>query len=243
MTLSELDSNPQGALKPIKRSSSVDVVYRSLKAAILDNRLKQEEQLKVEFLAEQFDISPTPIREALARLEQDYLVYTIPYKGAFVSKLTPQDIREVLAVRAVLEGWATEQAALRISTETLKELEEMSASVAQEVSRGRYLKHYESDIEFHAVIVESANNKWLTRVLSTLNNQVDRIRSLSSIIGSGSHVKESLAEHFAILNALKERDGPKARSLMEQHLERAGNRIAEILAELHGELSDQDTVQ
>jgi DNA-binding GntR family transcriptional regulator len=225
------------SLKPIRRSMSLrDTAYRALKTAILRGELKPGQQLKEEYLAHQFGISPTPIREALARLEQERLVRTVPYKGAFVTELSPQDIRDIYVVRQTLESWATGLAATEIPAEALAELEELITSVEEAVGQAKRqerpkadvrLHALESDIRFHAVIAECAHNKWLSRVLSTLQDWLRVIRSFS--VTELDHIEVSFAEHRDILNALSERDVLGARRSMEQHLGRSQDRVINLL--------------
>ena len=102
------DDTWSSALKPVRQLSRTDTVYDALRHAIMDGELEPGERLRAEDLAQKFKTSATPVREALARLEQGRLVRRIPYKGTFVCEIAPGDFPEIYAVLRKLEGWAIE---------------------------------------------------------------------------------------------------------------------------------------
>jgi DNA-binding GntR family transcriptional regulator len=208
--------------------SRVDWAYLALKNAILKGELESGEQLKEKALAERLGISPTPIREALARLEQEYLVESAPYRGTYVTGLTRKDVCDIYGVRQALEDWAIELITPTISTETLAELDALLASEREEIGKGRYAVHIQNDLTFHGTILKATDNKWLVRISGSFNDHVYRIRSLLGPIPQ-PHIEKAFAEHVAVLDGLKERDCRKARLAMEGHLTLSAERTIELL--------------
>ena len=104
-----------------------DWVYEEVRQAIIELRLKPGEALREAAIAEQLGVSKTPVREALARLEQEGLVETTSFKGAVVSGYSPEDLQEIYELRELLEGAAARAAAASASDETLTRLASLVA--------------------------------------------------------------------------------------------------------------------
>lgn len=193
--------------------------------------LSPGDRLTTEDIADQLQISATPVREALARLEEAGLVVRVPYKGTFVSEITPDDVREIFALRGALEGWAVELATPRLSAETLAELSSEFESLSESLHQGKYSEYFEPDTRFHLTIVQSAANKWLSRVFASLSDQVHHIRAISTAL-PGEQILAAFDEHRAIFDALQRRDAAQARACMEYHLAHAGDRISVLLEDM-----------
>lgn len=216
-------------LKPIERSRSLtNDAYQHIKASILSNKLEPGQQLKEEWLAAQLQISPTPVREALAKLEQEKLVTVIPHRGKFVAEITPEDVRHIYEVRRELEGLAIMLAIPNIPPAELEALEQFFKIAERQMEQGHYDEYFKSDTNLHGLILKNISNQWLLQMLQELNDHVKRIRAFS-ITHSGPHIRRSLAEHYAILEAMKKRDLQKAKTLMEEHVQKSGERIAKIV--------------
>ena len=208
--------------------SLTNIAYQQIKQSILDNRLIPGQQLKEEWLASQLHISPTPVREALAKLEQEKLIKIIPHRGKFVAEITVDDVCEIYEVRSVLEGLAVMSATPLIPETALFELEQAFQAAGKQIDQGHYRHYFHSDSQLHHLIIQTITNQWLAQTLRTFNDHVRRIRAFS-IAHSGPHIRHSLQEHFAILEAIKGRDPLQARQLMEQHVQQAGERIVAIV--------------
>lgn len=221
-------------LTPIRRSRSLTQdAYVQIKSAIIANELKPGQQLKEEELASQLGISSTPLREALAKLEQEWLVETVPHRGKFVVEITPENVRELFEVRRELEGLAVE---LALPSLTLDDLEELDAFL--EPAKAQYQQAddfdpslwIESETRLHELIIRNCGNQWLIRLLTTLNDHIWRIRGFR-VITPGTDTRQSFLEHLAIWEAMKARDVVKTKELMEQHLRNAGERLTAFLTE------------
>ena len=218
----------QVELERIQRPSLKDEAYQRIKALILTDTLSGGDMLDIERLTSELGISRTPLREALLMLEQEGLVETIPYKGTFVVDVSKKDVEEIYQVREVLEPLAVRLATPVIPSEELEEMGAFLASVGDEIEREDFEHHFESDTQFHELIVRHCGNEVLQQVLGTLTDRIYRVRVFSRN-QSGYHMKQSFREHCLILDVIMERDAAKAESLMGEHIRNAGKRIADLV--------------
>ncbi len=132
-----------------------------LKEAIINGSLKDNEMLTEKRAYEQFGISRTPFREAVQMLEMEGWVYTIPYKGTYVSPITIRDIEEVFELRMILEGAVVRKIAKRMEEATIDRLESIVSQMkvnADEQSQNEFLG---LDRDFHDVLYEASDNRRL----------------------------------------------------------------------------------
>ena len=184
-----------------------DVVFNTLRRAILKGDLKPGERLMEIALAEKLGVSRTPIREAIRKLELEGLVVMAPRKGAKVASITERDLNDVLEVRKGMEELAIRLACERITPEELDELDKVEHKFLSLTENGDLTQLAEMDVAFHDIIYNATNNKRLVQLLSNLREQMYRYRIeyLKDIA-----VRRTLAqEHRAICEALRK----KARSL------------------------------
>lgn len=205
-----------------------DHTYENLRALIISNRLRPGEPIVEERFASQWNISRTPVRAALVRLERDGLVRTLPHKGCIVAALTPHDVESVYQAREALEPKAVELATLSIPDDRLDEIEWLFAEIETELVRDCYDKYIPSDAIFHAAIHEFVPNAILTQMLARIYDQITRIRNFSNT-QPGAHMRESFREHVAILAAIQLRDPESASEAMRDHLRNVTRRTVSLL--------------
>ena len=219
-----------------ERRALVDKLAAQLQARVLDGDLLPGTRLRQEALAAEFGVSRTPIREALRKLQASGLIDLRPNRGALVRGLTPREIRDAYAVRAELEGLAAEVAALRIQQTQIERLHRAQAQFRESLSRMRNgtrngrRRLSERDIEvwgnandeFHQVIQEAAGNEVLAATLRHLHRSFPRGLSRLVLRESTSLLAANVAEHEAVLEAIERNDSAAARTLMQQHVIRAG---------------------
>ena len=153
-----------------------DVVFNTLRQAILKGELEPGERLMEIQLAERLGVSRTPIREAIRKLELEGLVLMIPRKGAEVAEISEKSLREVLEVRRSLEELAIELACQRITPEELTALEEAENRFARAVEDGEVMAIAESDENYHELIYQATANDRLVQILNNLREQMYRYR-------------------------------------------------------------------
>lgn len=194
-----------------------DIVFESLREAIIDGRLKPGERVMEVQLAEKLGVSRTPVREAIRKLELEGLLIMVPRKGAYVADVSFKDILEVLEIRASLEGLAASLAARNATEEDINILkiktQEFSDCVKNEDVRGMIQK----DSEFHDIILSSAKNKRLNTIIEGLREQVQRFRVIYFTEYNKSEYLSQ--EHLRVVEAIANRDSEVARNYAQQHIE------------------------
>ena len=153
-----------------------DVVFQTLRQAILSGQLQPGERLMEIHLAKQLGVSRTPVREAIRKLELEGLVSTIPRRGAVVAEITRTDMEDVLEVRHALEDLAVRRASENMSEEQLNELKKASARFEECVRKDDLRASAQADEEFHEIISEATGNRRLLQILNNLRGQIYRYR-------------------------------------------------------------------
>lgn len=194
-----------------------DVVFNTLRKAILRGELAPGERLMEIQLAERLGVSRTPIREAIRKLELEGLVLMIPRKGAEVAKISEKNLRDVLEVRRSMEELAIELACQRMMEEGIHKLEEAQKEFARAIASGDAMEIAESDEQYHSVIYEGTDNPRLVQILNNLREQMYRYR-LEYIKDTAKH-QILLVEHDHILRALKERRVTEAKAAIREHID------------------------
>lgn len=201
-----------------------DWASASLCEAILQGYFKPGEKLDQDLIAEELDVSRTPVREAVMMLEAEGFVATRPRRGAFIIALSRQDIHEICQVRGLLEAEAVRQATPLISETAFDDIERSINEAQARLEGGDVAGHFESDIFFHETVISHAENKLLQEMLSSLTNRIARLRQFAQF-QPGQHLVESFKEHHAILQAMRRRDAEAAAELMKIHLEYSALRL------------------
>lgn len=193
-----------------------DVIFNTLRDAIVAGDLKPGERLMEVELAETMGVSRTPVREAIRKLETEGLVTMTPRKGTHVAELTVKDIVDVLEVRAALDGLATELAAQHIQQEHLRQLENIHRQYVAALQKENLAAAIKKDVEFHEVIYNASENAKLMNVAGNLREQIYRFRVL--YMKDFSNASDVLEEHRNILKALEEQDQERAGLLAKEHI-------------------------
>lgn len=198
-----------------------ELVFESLREAIITGRLRPGERMMEIQMAEEMGVSRTPVREAIRKLELEGLVVMIPRKGAYVAGLSLKDIADVFEIRGALEGLAAELAAERITDEEQDEMERYLVMIAEYIEAGDIEKVVEIDTDFHTLLYKCSRNSRLSQIISNLREQIQRFRTTS--LSYPGRMKTALEEHRKIVEALAARDGELARRIAQEHIENAEN--------------------
>lgn len=194
-----------------------DVVFNTLRQAILKGELEPGERLMEIQLAQNLGVSRTPVREAIRKLELEGLVIMIPRKGAEVASITEKNLRDVLEVRKALEELAAELACKRMTEEGFQELEKQLSIFAEEVKGNDLTKIAEMDVAFHDIIYKYTFNEKLVQMLNNLREQMYRYR-VEYIKDKGKR-SGLVTEHVEIMNCIKKRDTEAAKLAVRSHIE------------------------
>jgi DNA-binding GntR family transcriptional regulator len=204
-----------------------DVVFNTLREAILKGDLKPGERLMELQLAAKLGVSRTPIREAIRMLEQEGLAVTMPRKGAEVAKMTLKDMEDVLEIREALDELAVRIACAKISEEQLARLIAVKEQFENSTRTGDVKRIAEADVSFHDVIYEATDNPKLVTLLNNLREQVYRYRV--EYIKDPKNYPTLIAEHEAIVEGLKNRDQNAATLAMHAHVENQAVAVKDVI--------------
>ncbi|MBP3458799.1 MAG: GntR family transcriptional regulator [Lachnospiraceae bacterium] len=204
-----------------------DVVFNTLRQAILTGELKPGERLMEIHLADRLGVSRTPIREAIRKLELEGLVVMIPRKGAQVAKITEKNLKDVLEVRRALDMLAVKLACQRMNEEDKKELKKACDEFAGVIKKSNTKDITEADVHFHDIILKSTNNDRLIQLVNNLAEQMYRYR-LEYIKDSAYH-NRLVQEHEAIYNAIINKEEEKAAQAVVVHIDNQEKTIIEHL--------------
>jgi DNA-binding GntR family transcriptional regulator len=210
--------------KPRQRSHA-ETVYEALKKDILSGSLPPGSILREEELARRHQVSRTPVREALNRLETEGLAARHAGAGLLVSELGPDEIIDLYVLREALEGLAASLAASRRTEIDLARLQMLNDLAQQAVRDADLTRASRVNAEFHFVIWRIAGNRPLLRAISGVHESVQRFPQ--NTLAYPGRLEESVGEHARLLDAIRERDHERAEQIAVEHVRRVRNiRIA-----------------
>lgn len=193
-----------------------DVVFITLREAILKGNLKPGERLMEVDLANKLGVSRTPIREAIRKLELEGLVKMAPRKGAEVAEITLEDLTDVLEVRKNLEDLAVELSCKKATEEDIEEMKVCQKNFEEALKSDDLTVMAEADEAFHHVIYNTTRNRRLIQILYNLREQMYRYRL--EYIKDENQRKVLVDEHNKILEAISERNIQEAKKAISIHI-------------------------
>jgi DNA-binding GntR family transcriptional regulator len=198
-------------------------VYNALRENILNGKYRPGENLIEMRLAEELNVSRTPVREAIRQLELEGLVESIPNKGVTVKGVSKKDMEDIFRIRLVLEGLAARWAAEQITDEELKELEEAYELMEFYTNKGDIDQIAKLNTRFHEVIYLASKSNVLRQILTDFQFYVKwaRLESLSS----PGRKEQTIKEHYDILQAFKARDVQEAEKYLTIHVEKSSKNV------------------
>jgi DNA-binding GntR family transcriptional regulator len=208
-----------------RRQPHAETVYASLKKDILRGVLAPGSPLREEELGRSHQVSRTPVREALSRLESEGLAARHPRSGLVVSDTSLDDIIDLYVLREALEGLAARLAAERRTEVDLARLEMVLEAAEQAVQNGDAARELSLGQEFHIIIWRIAGNRPLQRAISDVTEAVNRFQPAT--LSRPGRSQQSLREHVELLAALRSRDPLAAEKVAAEHVRQVRNtRIA-----------------
>ncbi|RIK40204.1 MAG: GntR family transcriptional regulator [Chloroflexi bacterium] len=214
--MSNKNTNAPDGQSGLNRQVLRDDIKEFLIDAILRGKFQPGERLTELTLARQLGVSQAPIREALGHLELMGFVQSIPYKGTYVRKHSPEQLCDIYTVRAWLEALAGHLAAPRLTEQDLQELAELVERMVEHARTGNAHDFYKSDYAFHQIIIRVANNSMLTQLFDMLQYAYWTFASTLLL----DHDLVYLAtRHYRVLEALRKRDAELAAQVLREHIE------------------------
>jgi len=196
---------------------------------ILSEQLAEGEKLPEQQLCDLLGVSRTPLREALKVLASEGLLELLPNRGARVTRLTLDDLDQMVEVMAALEGLAGELACERLTDDTVDAIRELHDEMIDCYDRNDMLQLFKVDQILHLSIVRATDNDILTNMYEGLAARMRRVRF------KGARRDESqqglMDDHIAMMAALSERDGRRLGRIMRDHIRKKGRIVREIMVE------------
>ncbi|MDG4810715.1 GntR family transcriptional regulator [Micromonospora sp. WMMD1120] len=214
----------EGRLRPARRLTLAEDVYESIKTLVMDHILPPGERVNIDALARELDVSPTPVREALARLEADGLVRKRPLSGYSTTPLlTRAEFDDLFEVRHLLEGETAARAATHASAEARQRISaEAAASIDVEAGDGyrRHAAFTALDARFHDLIADAAGSPLLRDSITRLHAHLHLHRLYFPVSGAS----DTHTEHQRVAAAIVAGDAATATEAMHAHLSAARER-------------------
>jgi DNA-binding GntR family transcriptional regulator len=198
--------------------------FATLHEAIVTGVLAPGERLPIEELAEILEMSPMPIREALRLLDSVGLVENIPHRGARVTELSIDDLREVYEARLALEPLAVRHAAENFTDEDAQQAADRLAEHVRASKQRALGPIWSSHTAFHFALYEAANSRWMLRLIHPLWESSERYRF--AMLPVRLNLDKRRLEHEQILQACIDHDPDRASAELHNHLARTANMIA-----------------
>lgn len=191
-------------------------VFNKLRDDILDGKYKEHEELREVAIGEELGVSRTPVREAFRQLELEGLIQIIPNKGAYVTGITPKDVKDIYMMRSLLEGLSARWATENISDAQMEEMEENIYLSEFHAEKGHSEQLAELDNRFHEILYEASNSKMLEHTLRDFHQYVLQVRRTN--LKSMQRGKASNEEHKLIMEAIRDKNAEKAEMLANRHM-------------------------
>ena len=206
-------------LPPIAESPSFKhKAYAALKNAIVAMDVyhsRDEIRLDERKLAQDFGISRTPVREAMAQLESEGFVRSVPRRGIYVVRKTKQEVIEMITAWAALESMAARLITIAATDDEIEGLREMFAAFIDGELRAHLDEYSDANIEFHQTIIRLSKNQVQIDLAANLFTHMRMIRRTT--IGEKDRADRSIKDHMAIIEALEARDTKRAEQLVRDH--------------------------
>lgn len=207
----------------IREKNRVESVYNYIKSKILDMEYKPGSSISENTIAKELNISRTPVREAIKKLEVEGLIVTLPSKRKQVFLLTIEDIRKIFDIKKSLESsiarWAIERGEeedFEKLEEIIKDMERIAETQFTDVEDENFKRWLQRDDDFHGLLFKMADNERAEYIINNLNAQWHKLRL--GILAIGGRIRVSTNEHKEITNAILDRNPEKAEELMKSHL-------------------------
>lgn len=199
-----------------ENKSLTTVIFEKIRDDILNGKYKKGEKIVEAKLADEFNVSRTPVREALKQLELDDLVENIPNRGVVVKGISKQDIIDIFTIRLAIEGIAIEWAIERMDEEDLQKIKEIYELMEFYTFKKDIEKFAELNTKFHEAIYRATKSRYLENVLKNYQVFMKVVRYQS--LEKPGRLETALLEHKRILDALQIKDIENAKQVVLEHV-------------------------
>jgi len=208
-------------------------VAEQLRTAILEGKYKPGEWLRQEKLAQELNVSQMPVREALKELAAEGLIEHLPYRGVRVIEFSSEDIADLYAHRAFLEGRAAAAAALNATRKEIAALKQLQGQMEQNLAPEHVTEYRELNRRFHQLIFTASRHEYLIRTLTQMWAAFPTMLIGNYAATADNPLPErdnpDRDEHHAIIDALEQGDSARAETAMKEHILTTGRQLVQFL--------------
>lgn len=220
LKMTDIEStNPAPIESADRQSRTANEIYMALREMILSFDLYPGTRITENELARRFNVSRTPVREALQKLETEGYLTIMPKQGCFIRNLDISELSNYYQVRITLEMLAVENACAHMPTKDVEQLLALWNPATQVFTEDAARTLGEKDEQFHIALANGSSNLALGRYLADINNRIRIIRRLD--LADERRTERTYNEHYEILQAVLQRDASKAKRLIKKHIEKS----------------------
>jgi DNA-binding GntR family transcriptional regulator len=224
----------------IPRQSLTSAVADRLRDQIIRGEIPEGAQLRQEAIATQYQVSRVPVREALRQLDAEGLISIVPNRGAIVPALSPADIEELFAIRALLEPEVLKLSIPRLTRDDISEADSVLRKYVSELNREDHVSAWgRLNWQFHSILYSRANQPRFMAIIRNVNNSGERYTRLQLYLTHG--IARANEEHHQILELCRQRDITAACRLLRQHIEHAGESLKVALEQKRSSTKSDST--
>lgn len=192
-------------------------IYLHLREAITKSMLQPGERIIEKNIAEELNVSITPVREALLQLNVEGFVEIQTHRNVVVKQISLTDITELYEIQGVLEGYAAKQASLNLNDQDLLKIKKLTEKMEKYLTSNNVEKFYESNKEIHEIFLKKSNNQSIYDLVSNLNLRKKMFRYRVTFLAKKEVMKKALDDHKKILNAFLARDPDTIERIIREH--------------------------
>lgn len=211
--------------------NSADKLREQLEQDIIAGVLQPGEKLDEVLLSKRFEVSRTPVREALQRLSSSGLVEVKPRRGAFVSNISLTKMMEMFEVMSELEGICARLAARRITSDQREQIQIALDACTQAELKGDSDNFYHANVKFHHVIYDASHNQFLAQQAKDLHFRLAPYRRLQLQVRHRIH--QSQKEHVEVTKNILDGNSDASEALMKSHVAVQGEKFSDIVSKLN----------
>jgi DNA-binding GntR family transcriptional regulator len=214
----------------IPRQSLTSAVADKLREQIIRGDIPEGAQLRQDVIAAQYHVSRIPVREALRQLDAEGLITIVPNRGAVVPQLSPNDIEELFAIRALLEPEVLKHSIPHLTQADFADAETLLNKYMAELRREDHISEWgRLNWKFHSILYSRAERPHFMSIIRNVNHNGERYTRLQLYLTHG--ITRANEEHHRILELCRKRDVVAACKLLRQHIQYAGQSLKQVLQE------------
>ena len=213
--------NEEISISSLKTNKMKTKVYRLIMKEILLGQYHPGDKILIKDLSEKYNVSTTPIREALTKLENEGVLSKEPYKSYEIREYSYEEIKKIYEVRMIIETEVVKLATNKLNERMDKKFQSILEKSNQVIQEGKYEEFNECNSAFHFCIFETAKNDYLLEILENINKQIIILNYQAFPEYNAQKIKrlgEALKEHQDIYEYIKNKNSEKASNLMKKHL-------------------------